>query len=272
MIQRLTSLDGWEAFLEDFRRDPDFSDPHLFTQGQVENNLYYGLTHPEHDRVLGVLQDGQKAGLFSITFSEETLNAEMMTGLSRLPSAYEEFVDYLQGNFPGYHADFVFNPANAPLRELLLRKQAFFYPEQMRMDLRDRQISVDTAGIEALSEQTKAQYLALHNQDLYWTGERVVANPDFHVFVAVDKGLVVGYVDVSAWSDENEIYDLLVMEAHRRKGWGRKLLARAIESNRPKELMLVVDVDNAPAIALYRSLGFETVPGQNSLTATWLIP
>ena len=129
-----------------------------------------------------------------------------------------------------------------------------------------------TAGIEALSEQTEAQYLALHNQDLYWTGERVVANPDFHVFVAVDKGLVVGYVDVSAWSDENEIYDLLVMEAHRRKGWGRKLLARAIESNRPKELMLVVDVDNAPAIALYRSLGFETVPGQNSLTASWLIP
>ena len=152
MIQRLTSLDGWEEFIEDFRRDPDFSDPHLFTQGQLENNLYYGLTHPAHDRVLGVLQDGQKAGLFAISFWDENRYVEMMTGLSRLPSAYEEFVDYLQANFPGYHADFVFNPANALLRELLLRKQAFFDPEQQRMDLCDRQISVDTTGIEALSE------------------------------------------------------------------------------------------------------------------------
>jgi len=37
-------------------------------------------------------------------------------------------------------------------------------------------------------------------------------------------------------------------------------------------MMLLLDVGNAPAIALYESAGFVRVPGQNSLTATWQIP
>ncbi len=36
-------------------------------------------------------------------------------------------------------------------------------------------------------------------------------------------------------------------------------------------MMLLVNTDNAPAIRLYASMGFQTVPGQNSLTAHWEI-
>ena len=37
-------------------------------------------------------------------------------------------------------------------------------------------------------------------------------------------------------------------------------------------MMLLVDVDNYPAICLYESLGFAKVQGQNNLTAHWTVP
>lgn len=36
--------------------------------------------------------------------------------------------------------------------------------------------------------------------------------------------------------------------------------------------MLLVDVDNVPAIRLYESLGFKKVQNQNNLTAHWTVP
>ena len=49
-------------------------------------------------------------------------------------------------------------------------------------------------------------------------------------------------------------------------------MARAIELNRPKGMMLLEDVGNFAANGLYRSVGFHKVEGANSLTATWMIP
>ena len=83
---------------------------------------------------------------------------------------------------------------------------------------------------------------------------------------------VVGYLDVTHCYEENEPYSLQVLAAHRRRGWGRKLLAKALELNRPKGMMVLVDVGDAPAIRLCESAGFVKVEGQNSLTATWQIP
>ena len=79
-------------------------------------------------------------------------------------------------------------------------------------------------------------------------------------------------MDVTYCFEENEPFDLLVLEKYRRKGYGRKMLAKALEMNHPKQMMLLVDVDNMPAIRLYESMGFETADGQNSLTAHWRIP
>lgn len=52
----------------------------------------------------------------------------------------------------------------------------------------------------------------------------------------------------------------------------RKLLAKALEMNHPNSMMLLVDVDNYPAINLYESMGFAKVQGQNNLTAHWTVP
>ena len=273
MIRQLDSLDGWASLIRDLSADPAFSDPMLSTQEELELNLLRAFENP-NKRVLGVLSpEGGKLGLFVFLASPPDKNVEMLVGLSRSPDAYEEIVAWLRGAFPGYQADFVFNPANRPLRELLLRLGAFFDPEQQTMRLTGETPFVDTAGVEPLSEKTLPQYLAMHSTDMFWTGEKVAQTPQrFNVFLAVEDGVVAGYIDVTNCYEENEPCDLLVKEEYRRRGWGRKLLAKAIEENRPRDMMLLVDTDNAGAIALYSAMGFTAVPGRNSQTANWQIP
>ena len=55
-------------------------------------------------------------------------------------------------------------------------------------------------------------------------------------------------------------------------GYGRKLLAKAIESNIPNGMFLYLDADNTPALRLYESMGFVKADGQNNLTSHWAIP
>lgn len=134
-------------------------------------------------------------------------------------------------------------------------------------------LGIDTTGVELLSEQYTDQYCAIHNKDMYWTGEKVSQAQDhFRTFLAIHDGKVVGYLDVTYTYNENEPFDLFVLEEFRRMGYGRKLLAKALEMNQPNGMMLLVDVDNAPAISLYESMGFTKVQGQNNLTAHWFVP
>ncbi|MBO7221487.1 MAG: GNAT family N-acetyltransferase, partial [Clostridia bacterium] len=107
-----------------------------------------------------------------------------------------------------------------------------------------------------------------HSIDTYWTADKVIAATDiFRVILAIEKDDVVGYLDITHKYDENEPYDILVKPEYRRKGYGKAMLAKAIELNKPNGMMLLVDVDNVGAIALYESLGFEKVLGENSITA-----
>ena len=140
------------------------------------------------------------------------------------------------------------------------------------MILNDRGLIADTEGIETLSESFKQQYFTIHDKDRYWTGEKTAeATERFNIYIAKDNDDVIGYLDITKSFDDNEIFDLLVLEPYRRRGWGRKLIARAIEVNRPKKMFQTVDVDNLPAIRLYESMGFEKVNGQDSQVATWNI-
>ena len=134
-------------------------------------------------------------------------------------------------------------------------------------------LGIDTTGVELLSEQYTEQYCAIHSKDMYWTGEKVAQAQDhFRTFLAIHNGKVVGYMDVTYTYNENEPFDLFVLEEYRRMGYGRKLLVKALEMNQPNGMMLLVDVDNAPAISLYESMGFTKVQGQNNLTAHWSVP
>lgn len=272
MIYRITKYEDCREFVADFDHDPKFSDPMLTTEEQLRNNLIKSINQPERHCVLGVFKEERMIGLFAFLILQDEHYSEMLVGLSRDRSAYEEMFEYLEQNYPGYDVDFVFNPKNDLLKALLNSRKAEFEPEQQKMVLRTPILDVDTSSVELLSEKYVAQYCALHNKDMYWTGEKVASSSDrFRVFVAICDEQVIGYMDVTHCFEENEPFDLFVREEDRRKGYGRKLLAKALELNQPKGMMLLVETDNDPAIRLYVSMGFEKVLGQNNLTAHWKV-
>lgn len=271
MIRILDSLDPYWDFINAVNADPAYSEPMIGTPGNMECNLIKAPGRPE-DRVLGVFEGETMTGLFVFEETAEIRCAEMLVGLSRSDAAYAQIAEYLLKNYPGWQIDFVFNPANDKIIAMLEKLGAEIDTEQQRMAFAG-DISGDTAGIEPLSDKYREQYFALHSTDCYWTGERVAEAADrFRALLAVDNGAVVGYIDFTHAWDENEIFDLLVDEAHRGKGWGKKLILRALEINRPKSMMLMVEVDNVPALRLYDSVGFKKVPGLNSRYAAWKVP
>lgn len=235
--------------------------------------LLRAIDEPERHCVLGVRRGGEMTGLFVFLVLPDERYLEMLTGLSRERDAYMEAFDYLAQHYPGFGADFVFSPDDALLMAELAGRGAEFDPEQQLMTSDTPPAGVDTTGVEPLSARYAAQYCALHSRDVYWNGERVLEAQDrFRTLLAVENGCVVGYLDATTGFEENEVFDLLVAEPHRRRGWGRRLLAEAMAKNSPHRMILHVDVDNTPAIRLYESLGFVKAPGQNSRTAHWAIP
>lgn len=273
MIQRINSFEECRDFVFGFLGDPEFSDPMLSNEEQLQNNLIKSIEKPEKHCVLGVFRNGQMVGLFAFLVLQDEKYIEMLVGLSRDKEAYQAILLHLERNYPSYEADFVFNPGNYLLKELLEAKGAEFEPEQQKMVLGTPVLGMDTAGVELFSETYAQQYFAIHNKDMYWTGEKVAAAQDrFRTFLAVHEGKVVGYLDVTHCFDENEPFDLFVLEEYRQMGYSRKLLAKALEMNYPKGMMLLVDVDNGPAIHLYESMGFKKAVDQNNLTAHWKVP
>ena len=272
MIQNMNSVEVCWEFVSQFHGDFQFSDLMLSNEEQFQNNIAKCMESPEKHGVWGVYLDGQMIGLFAFLILKEERYIEMLVGLSRVQSAYEEIFRCLEQHYPGYDADFVFNPENHLLKQLLKMRNAEFEPEQQKMVFLGPVKEVDTTGVELYSEKNEGQYLAIHNKDMYWTADKVLAALDrFRVFVAMDEGNVVGYLDVTHCFDQNEPYDLFVLEEYRRMGYGRKLMAKALERNQPSGMMLMVGVDQTPAIQLFESVGFETVEHQNNLTAHWKV-
>ncbi len=273
MIQSIKSYEECRDFASCFNGDPNFSDPMLCHEEQLQNNLIKSIEKPDRHCVLGIYRDEQMIGLFAFLVLRDEQYIEMLVGLSCEKEAYLEMFYYLEECYPGYSSDFIFNPGNYLLKELLESRNAEFEPEQQKMVLGTPVLGMDTTGVELYSEKYAQQYFAIHNKDMYWTGEKVAAAQDrFRTFLAIHDGKVVGYMDVTYTYDENEPFDLFVLEDYRRMGHGRKLLERALEMNQPKGMMLLVDVGNAPAIRLYASMGFAKVQGQNNLTAHWKVP
>lgn len=100
-----------------------------------------------------------------------------------------------------------------------------------------------------------------------WTAEqyRAVLRQDGCVlFGAVSGEALAGYIAVGIrpFAGEMEVYNIAVAEPFRRLGIGKKILTLAMEAASrcgAEQAILEVRVSNAPAIALYRSLGFTQV-------------
>lgn len=267
MLKDLHTLSPYLDFIHACSADPDYRDPMLLTEQQLHRNL---LDAPENSntRVLGTFENDTVTGVFALLVLEDEKYLELLAGLSRSAVAYDELLAHLKSAYPGYQADFVYNPRNRLLQAALEALDAKFDPEQQKLVLRRTVPYVPDARIVPYRPEYRAQYLALHTGDRYWTGERVLAAPEiFRVLLAIEDGEATGYIDLTHNSAENEPYDLFVRKESRRRGLGRALLSAAVQENRPNGMALLVDIDNESAIALYESQGFDRAEGENNITA-----
>ena len=77
--------------------------------------------------------------------------------------------------------------------------------------------------------------------------------------VAVEDGVVAGYVGSQTVLQEADMMNIAVADTHRRRGIARMLVEELIRQLDAYQLTLEVRASNAPAIALYESLGFRQV-------------
>lgn len=270
MLTDIRTMKEISDFVAGFSGDAVFSDPMARTTEQLARNLNAAFSQPVKCRVIGIYSGQELAGVFSFLVNPDERYLEMLVGLSREERAYQEVLDWLRQRFPAYEADFVFNPNNRLLRKALEERGAGFDTEQLRL-VWNRLCDGEDGNLVVVpyEEFYRAGYLALHrNEGRYWTGEKVIAAPDrFRVFLALRRGAVVGYIDVTYPYGENEPYDLFVCEEARRKGYGKALLRKALAANGSADMAALVETDNIPAIRLFRSLGFIDDPSGSSVLA-----
>lgn len=135
MLKILTSVTEYLDFVNAISRDPDFSDPMLSSQEEVQCNLLDAPLKPTN-QILGMFEGEKIVGLFVFLILKEESYSEMLVGLSRSQQAYEEMLAFLKDNYKGYQVDFVYNPGNHLLHNLLLAENSEFEAEQQKMVLK----------------------------------------------------------------------------------------------------------------------------------------
>ena len=265
MIKKITNPAPYSAFIGKYHADPRF-----FAQPETEEEVLEKLNGQVQDGdnvAFAALCGGRAAGLFTFLYLKEEKYMEMLTGLSVDPDAYDGLFSYLRENYPEHEIYFVFNPENELLKSKLRKIGAEFSAEQMKMIHSGDIPGSDTGGTELLSPEYYGQYIEMHNKDLYWTGDKVIeAKEKFKTVIIKEGKTLAGYIDFSQGRAENGVFDLLVKPEYRRKGYGRKLLIKALQLNAPNGMRLEVDIDNYKAMNLYYSAGFRQVEHQNVLT------
>jgi len=150
----------------------------------------------------------------------------------------------------------------------LIETNASLENEQMKMKYNHTKLNISLDEIKPLEDKYYDEYLNIHEKDTYWTGDKVIKAKDkFSVFIAFDNDKVIGYIDVTNCYKENEPYDVFVKVEYRNRGYGKKLLAKALYENKDNDMMLLVDIDNYPAIKVYEYCGFVECKCPHYLTA-----
>ena len=96
-----------------------------------------------------------------------------------------------------------------------------------------------------------------------WSVESIqseLEKADSRCTVAVEDSKVVGFLAFEQIMDEGSIVEVAVSPDHRRRGIARALICEALQvCEGLRTVFLEVREGNAPAVALYESLGFERI-------------
>lgn len=210
-------------------------------------------------RVLGIRDAaGRLRGVFQLLVISEERYLEIDWGFAHSDEIYDALLSHLRRVYPGFHLDIVVTKSNRGMSNACRRNGLLCQEEQILMDLREYTPKPVQANIVRYRSEYESSYRAIHDdENLYWTAERMLKALDRHdVYLAVENGAAVGYIEMTATDDENEPIQLFVRPECRGKGYGRALLQTAIEHNFPKKTVLEVYASNTPALNLYLSLGF----------------
>lgn len=271
MLKKLNNAQEYIDFINEINSDANFSDPMLCNDEQIKCNLL-DAADKSSNHIFGAFEKDKIIGLFVFLILEEESYIEMLVGLSKEQKAYDEMIDFLKKEYKGYNADFVYNPNNYLLHTKLQEEKAEFEVEQQKMVLKNEVLHKSNHRVELYSPKYREQYMAMHSTDVYWTADKVIEATDrFRIILAIEEDEVVGYIDITHKFKENEPFDVFVKQEYRRKGYAKAMLAKAIELNQPNGMMLLVDIDNVAALALYESMGFEKAVGENNMTAHVLL-
>lgn len=266
MITEIRSFECYEGFIQKIAADPDHKDPH-FTYN--ESNLYRALENPNAKAYI-VTENDVVMGLFVWLVLPEEKYIELLVGLAKHEAPLREMLAFLEAEHPHCQMDFILNPQNSAFRRVLEQKGAAFDPEQVKMRWEKAIAPIRPHDILPLTAQWEEQYRALHETEIYWTADKVLAAGDrFRVFIAVKEQVLIGYIDVTYGYAENEPYALWVVEEYTGQGYGQSLLAVAAAQNAPARMIAFIDADDAAMLEIYRAAGFSPVAGHNHIYATY---
>lgn len=266
MIKEIYSFDLYEGFIKGFSGNSVFADPHFeFDNGNLYNSLR------TNNRKAYIVAEGEKvSGLFVWLIIPNEKYIEMLIGLSKEESSIREMLAFIENEYKGYQLDFVINPQHNLLCNLLQSKNAKFEEEQQWMVWENEIVNQYQHEIVLLTQEYEAQYIEKHSKDTYWTAEKVIEAKDrFRVFLAIHEEKVVGYIDVTYCYEKNEPYAIWVDNEFQNTGYEQALLQAAIKMNKPKKMMVLVDINNLAEIEMFKSIGFVPVVGTNSVYATY---
>lgn len=272
MITKSVAFENAYEFALALCMDDRYLDPYHHTPEDVWAAVKRCFEREDRDTFCITGDDGIITGLFSFLKIEEESYLESVMVLSKDAGACREMWEYLAEKYQGWQCDFVYNPRNDVVTDLLKEKKGVFEIEQISMRYEGNPAKKIKASdcIAPYDVKYVLDYSALHSTDVWWTAERVLENPEtFSVFVALEAEKVVGYIDVSHAPEEALISDIRVAEEFRNKGYGRKLLQYAqkeMKENGEKTMVLQVDTTNESAKHLYAECGFLPVEKENTVT------
>ena len=265
MLEEITSLDSYEAFINEICSDANYVDPHYL----YDNNNLYRAFEKRDQHVYAYFEDGKISGIFVLLILSTEKYVETLIALSKSEHAYRELFEYLEKNYKGYRCDFVINPKNILLKNILISKNAIFENEQQRMIARQASKKDYSLDIQLFRDKWKQAYIDMHVKETYWTAEKVLSAFDrFRVFLAINHEQLIGYLDVTYTYKQNGPYSLFVLPEYQNLGYEQALLSKAIQMNGTNTMMTLVDVNAKEEIKIYEEAGFEVIKGQNSIFAT----